>query len=179
MTIDKFLPDEETRVRLRELPDDGPVVMLNLLEFVAGGELFYGAYGRTALPQILKRGGRILYSGVSVFDDPKAGHWDRLILVEYPSRAAFLDMMADPEYQRGLPHREAALKRTELYAFQPSNEPGAPPLQSVATEGGDEIFVLNLLRFKAERGRENYQKYSRVSMPMILECGGSLILVLE
>lgn len=171
MSTEDFLPDAQTFNSLGALPDDQPVVMLNLLKFPGDAGVSYAGYGRIALPQILKRGGQILYAGEPVFDDPQAGHWDRVILVYYPSRASFLDMMADPDYQRGLPHRRAGLEKTVLYAFHQSDNPMAPPLEPVVVEGGDEIFVLNLMRFKAQ-GRAEYQKYSQVVMPMVLERGG-------
>ncbi|MEM7015781.1 MAG: DUF1330 domain-containing protein [Pseudomonadota bacterium] len=177
MPTNNFMPDEASFAALGDLPDDEPVAMLNLLEFTDDGES-YAKYGRTALPQIQKRGGKILYSGTPLFDDPASGHWDRVIIVYYPTRAAFLDMMADPDYQAGLPHRTAGLKRTVLYAFTQSRHV-AESLEAVPTQGGEEIFVLNLLRFKPNSGREEYQKYGQVVMPMILERGGERALYLD
>ena len=158
--------------------------MLNLLEFPGDGGASYGRYGQAVLPQLQKRGAKILYNGTALFDDAlfydaKAGHWDRVALVYYPSRAAFLDMMADPDYQAGLPHRTAGLKRTVLYAFTQGKGALAPPLEVVTGDGDDEIFVFNLLRFKPDGGREEYQKYGQVVMPMIRELGGHPALVLE
>ena len=177
MPTDDFLPDRATLEALGALPDDEPVVMLNLLEYADGGADEYAAYGRVALPQILKRGGRILYDGAPVLPDPVAGHWDRLIFVEYPSRAAFIDMMGDPDYRKGLPHRSAGLKRTVLYAFE--RAPNGPALEPITPGSADEIFVLNLMRFKPDGGREEYQKYGAVVLPMVLERGGAPVLVLD
>lgn len=131
------------------------------------------------LPQLQKRGAHILYNGTPLSDDPAAGHWDRVALVYYPSRAAFLDMMADPDYQAGLPYRAAGLKRTVLYAFTQAKFPGAPALDSVTADGNDEIFGFNLLRFKADGGRQEYQKYARAVLPMIRERGANPALVLQ
>ncbi len=170
--------DDATFAALAELPDDEPLVMLNLLEYTDTGET-YAKYGRVALPQIEKRGGRILYSGTPLADDPSAGHWDRVVIVYYPNRAAFLDMMADPDYREGLPHRTAGLKRTVLYAFTQRKDPAAPPLEPVPIQGGEEIFVLNLLRFNPNGGREEYGKYGRVVLPMLQERGGSRMLILD
>ncbi len=172
-----FMPDEATFAAFGELPDDEPVVMLNLLEYADDGGESYARYGRIAFPQIEKRGGKILYGGAPLLDGPATGHWDRVILVYYPSRAAFLDMMADPDYRAGLPHRTAGLKRTVLYAFTQSRD-AETPLETVPIQGGDEIFVLNLLRFKPERGREDYRKYGQVVKPMLLERGGARVLKL-
>ena len=178
MSTEQFLPDDDTFVALADLPDDQPVVMLNLLEYVDDGGESYRQYGAIARPQIDKRGGRILYTGVPLTDEGGGGHWDVVILVEYPSRAAFLDMMADPDYQKGLPFRAAGLKRTVLYAFGQADNPMAPPIDVIPTDGSDEIFVLNLLRFKPE-GKAEYQKYAQVVGPMIAERGGSPALVLD
>ena len=42
--------------------------------------------------------------------------WDAILVVEYPSPAAFLKMVADPDYLEVHKHREAALDRAELIA---------------------------------------------------------------
>ena len=175
---DFFLPEDDTLAALAALPDDEPVVMLNLLEFADDGGESYRQYGAIAMPQIEKRGGRILYTGAPLTDEGGGGHWDVVILVEYPSRAAFVDMMADPDYQKGLPFRAAGLKRTVLYAFGRADNPMAPPIEVVPTDGSDEIFVLNLLRFKPG-GKAEYQKYAQVVGPMIQERGGRPALVLD
>ena len=179
MGTKNFLPDEATFAALGNLPDDEPVVMLNLLELADDGGESYGRYGRVVLPQLQKRGAHILYNGTPLSDDPAAGHWDRVALAYYPSRAAFLDMMADPNYQAGLPYRTAGLKRTVLYAFRQAEFPAAPALDVVTADGDDDIFVFNLLRFKADGGRQEYQKYGQVVAPMIRELGGSPALVLR
>jgi uncharacterized protein (DUF1330 family) len=182
MIPDDFLPDAATLATLGELPDDAPVVMLNLLEFSDDGGEAYRRYGQIALPQIERRGGKILYSGMPVMDIAEAGHWDRVVIVYYPSRAVFLDMMADSDYQSGLVHRAAGLKRTVLYAFRPSIGPTALPVASVegasGTAADDEIFVLNLLRYKANGGREEFGKYGQVVRPLIAELGGGPVLML-
>jgi uncharacterized protein (DUF1330 family) len=177
MSTDDFLPDEATLESLGELPDDEPVVMLNLLEYADDGGELYASYGRIAWQQIKERGGSILYSGAPVLHDPAAGHWDRVIFVQYPTRATFIDMMADPDYRKGLPHRRAGLRRTVLYAFE--RAPDGPPLEAVTPRAAEEIFVLNLLRFEPEGGREEYQKYGEVVLPMVLERGGAPVLMLD
>ena len=63
MSHDDFLPDDATLAALGELPDDAPVVMLNLLEYANDDGAEYRRYGRIALPQIERRGGKVLYRG--------------------------------------------------------------------------------------------------------------------
>ena len=47
---------------------------------------------------------------------PEAEAWDDAVLVEYPSRAAFLKMLSEPTYQAAVPHRSAALMDSRLIA---------------------------------------------------------------
>jgi uncharacterized protein (DUF1330 family) len=109
--------------------DDGPIVMLNLLRFkeraggidaadgISGVEA-YARYGEGAVPFLKRVGGRILWSGTAEQSviGPEAAEWDMVLVVEYPSRAAFLQMTSDPDYQAIHRHREAALTDSRLIA---------------------------------------------------------------
>ena len=44
----------------------------------------------------------------------EAADWDKLLLVRYPTRQHFLNMMADESYRDALVHRYAGLERTVL-----------------------------------------------------------------
>ena len=85
----------------------------------------YARYGRNTLPQLLRRGaGPVLAADalpavVGADADPLQQPWSEALLVRYPSRAAMLDMLRDPEYQRGLGHRERGLARACLIATCP------------------------------------------------------------
>ena len=95
----------------------GPVVMLNLLRFRPdGGRERYGRYvehfRRTsgpfgAEPLYLGDGGSAL-----VAEDGQS--WDAVLLVRYPSRQAFSDMVRDPDYQAGSHLRTEALLEAVL-----------------------------------------------------------------
>lgn len=108
--------------RYLEEDNDGPVVMLNLLRFVDGGREQYDKYAQaldeTFLP---KYGAEVLYSGdgstALVADEGQA--WDAVLLVKYPSRKAFSDMVADPEYQQVTSLRTEALREAVLQATVP------------------------------------------------------------
>jgi uncharacterized protein (DUF1330 family) len=101
---------------VRSLPDKGPVVMVNLVRFRArssdgngSGYDAYLRYSKMTMPLIKARGGTVLWAGdaqgVAVGELPGAG-WDYIVLVRYPSRAAFLDMMTSDDYARANVHRE-------------------------------------------------------------------------
>ena len=106
---------------LAAAPDEGPVVMLNLLKFKEGGSESYLRYGDAAIGMVEERGGRLLWSGRAeqiLIGDP-AADWDVVVLVEYPSRAAFIEMVSSPEYLQAHADREAALERTIVVACSP------------------------------------------------------------
>ncbi len=68
-----------------------------------------------------ERGGRVLWSGRAeqvLIGDP-AADWDVVVLVEYPSRAAFVEMVSSPEYLEAHADREAGLERTVVLACSP------------------------------------------------------------
>lgn len=97
--------------------DDGqPVVMLNLLRFVAGGRARYDEYARAIQPFLARAGGQVVYAGEGATAlVAEAGQaWDAVLLVRYPSRAAFCRMVADPEYQKITQLRTTALAEAVL-----------------------------------------------------------------
>ena len=99
--------------------DDGrPVVMLNLLRFTESGRATYEEYLRQARPSLDEAGARILHYGElsTVLVAPDAFAWDALLVVEYPSRAAFCEMVARPEYQGATWLRTVALSDAVLQA---------------------------------------------------------------
>ena len=49
---------------------------------------------------------------------PEEEEWDDVVLVEYPSRDAFVKMVESAEYQAVSPHRTAGLLDSRLIATQ-------------------------------------------------------------
>jgi uncharacterized protein (DUF1330 family) len=97
---------------------EGPVYMLNLLEFAGdGGAERYAEYGQAVAPLLEGVGGRPVFAGTPAEDLIGDGHWDLVVVVEYPTRQAFLDMVSSPEYQEIAHLRTEALLRTELRAM--------------------------------------------------------------
>lgn len=97
--------------------DDGlPVVMLNLLAFKPdGGRERYEEYGEAVAPLLAEVGGRIVFMGASAAPLLGGEGWDLVVLVEYPSRQAFLEMIGSPGYQAIGHLRTEALTRGELH----------------------------------------------------------------
>lgn len=113
-----------------KLPDDTPVVMLNLLKFrdVAeykgqpadySGREAYRRYSEVALPKLAAMGAAVLYLGdvKATLIGPQDGeHWDEVLLVRYPSKQAFMGMMLQPDFFEATRHRTAALADSRLVA---------------------------------------------------------------
>jgi uncharacterized protein (DUF1330 family) len=100
---------------------NGPVVMLNLLRFVDGGRARYAEYIRAIAPFAEKYGAKIVYGGdgSTVLVAEPGQSWDAVLIVEYPNRAAFSQMVADPAYQQITHLRTSALQEAVLQATIP------------------------------------------------------------
>jgi uncharacterized protein (DUF1330 family) len=107
--------------RLLEEDPGGPFVMLNLLKFRAGGRAGYEAYAREARAFLHRYGAEVVYAGDCATPLVATEHhaWDAVLLVRYPSRRAFSEMVADPDYQRITGLRSEALADAVLQATIP------------------------------------------------------------
>ena len=113
-------PSSDQIKALLELPLEGPIVMLNLLKFRPdGGAEEYANYGQQAAPFLRKAGASIRFLGGVAATVIGGEEWDEVILVEYPSKQAFLDMTGDPEYPSDV--RANALVDSRLYCMQDRN----------------------------------------------------------
>ncbi len=116
--------NKEEFLKFMQYPDDKPLVMINLLKFkkktedgLDGAEL-YRCYKLKAAELLKKVGGRLLWLGKAdqfliATDKDK---WDEVLLVEYPSRKAFLNMINLPEFEEVQKDRKASLENTVLIA---------------------------------------------------------------
>lgn len=105
--------------------EEGPVTMLNLLEFKAdGGRERYAEYGEAVAPFLEKAGGKVVFAGDGNPVLLGADSWDMVLLVEYPSRKAFLEMVGSDEYLAIAHLRSEALVRGELHPLDEVETPG-------------------------------------------------------
>ncbi|MGV9661424.1 DUF1330 domain-containing protein [Nocardia niigatensis] len=102
---------------------DTPVVMVNLLAFNdVGGRDSYQRYGAEVQPHLDRVGATVVYAGDAaqvVIGGEDTPWWDMILIVAYPSRAKFLEMVLDPGYQAIAVHRTAALQTSGLIATDP------------------------------------------------------------
>ncbi len=111
---------------IADCPETGPVIMLNLLQFReqsldgnGTGREAYARYSEAARRLVEGRGGRIIWVGRiehPVLYETEDINWDAALLVYYPSRAAFLEMVSSAEYQAINAERENALEKHLILA---------------------------------------------------------------
>ena len=134
-------PSSENWQAFKDLPRDAPIHMLNLLQYRdqavypeghenAGkswsGRRAYEEYGTTSGPIFSRVGGSIVWRGAfeTMVTGPDAARWHDGFVAAYPSAAAFLEMVTDPDYQRAVVNRTAALVDSRLVRFAPG-QPGS------------------------------------------------------
>lgn len=124
-------PDADTLfAALERLPQDEPVVMLNLLQFreqvlyadgggQGSGRDAYRRYGELVFPMLEKMGASVVFAARAkgMLIAPEEEHWDDVLLVRYPSVATFKQMIFDPVYLEASQHRTAALLDSRLIAM--------------------------------------------------------------
>lgn len=102
---------------------EGPVQMINLLRFRPdGGREGYARYMEAVTPHLEAVGAHVVALGaarVVVIGDTERPWWDAILTVEYPSVAAFLQMVTSEHYQAITHLRTDALERAELIATAP------------------------------------------------------------
>ncbi|MDE2578823.1 MAG: DUF1330 domain-containing protein [Hyphomicrobiales bacterium] len=130
-------PTKETFVAFRALDREGPIHMLNLVKFrakaaypdgrAASGAEAYRAYARESGPVFRRLGGRQVWLGepeLMLIGPQDAEQWDIAFIAEYPSVAAFVEMLRDPVYREAVKHRQAGVEDSRLLRLKPG-APGA------------------------------------------------------
>jgi hypothetical protein len=145
--------------------DDGqPIFILNLMRFFDQLESFPGGptsgtpeeanayYEEVVAPLVLKNGGYPIVAGATtgirggqqsesnlmVFQGGLDG-WDRVLVIRYPGRRAFFELVSSPEFLQVMPYKLASLQLvlTPFYG-----EMVIPDLRLVVGGGGLAIFLL-------------------------------------
>lgn len=129
-------PTREAFDLFKSLPRDVPINMLNLLKFNESaqypadhpnashgwsGHRAFQEYGKTSGPIFKRVGGTIIWRGEmeAMVIGPADRSWDIVFIARYPNSAAFLEMVTDPEYQKAVVNRQAAVKTSRLIRFKP------------------------------------------------------------
>jgi uncharacterized protein (DUF1330 family) len=123
----------------KDLPRDQPIEMLNLVRLrdlaeypgdhahagkgLTGAEA-YKNYGAETGPILAKVGGTILWRGTfeTTLIGPADEVWHASFIARYPNAGAFLAMVTDPEYQKAVVHRQAAVLTSRLIRHASTTE---------------------------------------------------------
>ena len=131
--------DREYGLRLATTPpvDDGPVWMVNLMKYrdvadyadgrdaAISGQEADDLY--TPLDSLAAVGARPVFFGD--VDQQLLGDgtvWDRIGVVRYPTRRAFVEMQSLPSFQESHAHKDAGMESTIVMGCQPMTQPDAP-----------------------------------------------------
>ena len=141
MAEDRYLdPTRESFDAFKALPRDVPINMLNLLRFHetaqypadhanAGkgwsGARAYQEYGTTSGPIFERVGGTIIWRGQMecMVIGPDDKQWDSSFIARYPNSGAYMEMVTDPEYQKAVVNRQAAVLTSRLIRFDEVDGP--------------------------------------------------------
>ena len=136
MTDTYIDPSRANFEAFKALPRDEPIHMLNLLQYrdqadyPAGhdhagkgwtGRRAYEEYGKTSGPIFRRVGGSIVWRGAfqTMVTGPEERRWHDGFIAQYPNSGAFFEMIKDPEYQKAVVNRTAALVDSRLVRFAP------------------------------------------------------------
>lgn len=114
-----------------KLPSTGPVNLFYLIllndkaDYPDGrdatGAEAYQTYITAAGPIFTHVGGKIIWRGKPehLMVGPDDKQWDIALIAEFPSMAAFGEMVEDPAFQAAAFHRQAAVKDSRLIRMKP------------------------------------------------------------
>lgn len=117
------IPNEEQMAGFLEGDIDTPIKMVNLLKFKdkadykdgrqtsLSGKEAYQIYADEVQGHLEKVGGKSIFLGEveRLMLGEVEELWDWVVIAEYPSRKAMLEMVMDSEYQKSEEHRSAGL----------------------------------------------------------------------
>ncbi|MGH9275802.1 MAG: DUF1330 domain-containing protein, partial [Acidimicrobiales bacterium] len=158
--------------------DDGPIWMVNLIKYreradygdgadagVSGAEADARYAERIPLEEI---GAQVVFWGD--VDAQLLGaepRWDRVGVVRYPSRRAFLAMQQRDDFREAHQHKKAALESTIVIAGVPIESPplpdDAPAWDAVPhppTDDDPDVMVLHVLKYKDDERRQEMASYT-------------------
>ena len=179
--------------------DDGPVWMVNLMKYREVADYADGREsaisGRDAddayspLDSLAAVGAAPVFFGdvdQQLLGD--ATTWDRVAVVKYPTRKAFIDMQSLPSFQKSHHHKDAGMESTIVMGSQPMEMPTPPegfeqadwadvPHPPTADDGP--VVVVHVLRFHdtaqgtaaAERTPNQMEQYQTAAAKVALGHG--------
>lgn len=114
-------PTQDKIDHLLSLPEDEPIILMNLLRFRADGEETYERYVKHCKVHGPRFGVEFVYLGkgghVMVAEDGQS--WDAVWIVRYPNAKAFFALLHDAEFKSGFHLRGDSLEESVLQVTTP------------------------------------------------------------
>lgn len=189
----QFSPNAEQLATLESNPDDHPVIVMKLLKFRnEDGRSLYVKHLKTCLPVLRDLGGELLFFGNAIPHETDLGvsqklfglapnPWDYLVLQRYRSRKDLRTLNQSEQFKAAERALHDELEDMVIYALNGTSRFGgkrssADTVMRPDYPDGDEIYMLNLLQFRAGSGEETYYKrYAAEVIPMIKSRGGKFV----
>ncbi len=161
-TID---PDYARRLATTPAGEDGPVWMVNLMAYRPRADYGDGRSdditGRAAddryapIESLAAVGAEVvLFADVDQQLLGETPHWDRVAVVKYPTRRAFIDMQSRPEFVEKHAHKDAGMAHTIIMGGQPLSHPDLPAdvpdwtdVHHPPTDEDGPVLVVHVIRF--------------------------------
>jgi haloalkane dehalogenase len=142
-----LLPTPDQMQEFLTLPDDHPIVMVNLLKFKPnGGQAEYAKYAAAIQPILEKLGAKLLFAGKAEYCLIGKADWDMVALVQYPHKKTLVQMSMSPEYRAIHHHRQAGLLGQINYAVAQIADP-----EKLSATGAADGIHAGVLRTPEER----------------------------
>jgi hypothetical protein len=158
--------------------EDGPVWMVNLMKYREKADYADGRASSisgqqaddlyTPRDSLAAVGAEIVFAGVVDTQLIGSPAWDRIGVVKYPTRRAFIEMQSRPDFVEKHVHKEAGMAQTIVIGTQPLTNPELPPdapswaeVPHPPTEADGPVVVVHVLRFhegRAETSMASYQE---------------------
>ena len=111
-----ILPTREQFEQIMAMDYTGPIFMINLLKFKPdGGAERYQQYVEAGTKTFKKVGVKAAFQANITMTVIGEEDWDEIIIAQYPSIEAFIEMNRDKDYQQAVQHRTEALQDSRLY----------------------------------------------------------------
>jgi hypothetical protein len=129
---------------------DGPVLMINYMKYreralysdgTDGGKSGIEADDEYAPVDVLADIGAVIAYAGDVVDDTRPKGWDRVAIVQYPSRRAFIEMQSRRDFQAKHEHKDAGMERTIVIVV-----PTASVVADIDQQGRTNHMVFDLVR---------------------------------
>ena len=166
-------PTKEVFAQFRANDRPGPIHMLNLVRLraeaaypdgrKASGAEAYAAYGRESGPVFERLGGRIVWQGrfELMLIGPQEERWDHCFIAEYPSVAAFAEMMALRGLDRNRVTSDCDLQRAIWKNWCVAATRAVPDKGAPSRHAGEDSGLAAAERWVHDEGMDELGAHSR------------------